>query len=102
TFFIMDGLSEGIISGSPKRVIGFVLYALLSIFVLFIFIRFLSSWFVFKANSFLGFVTRVTDPVVRPVQKIMPPVAMFDLSPMIILIIVWLLQSVVLSVFVRS
>lgn len=101
TFFIIDGMTEGVTTGNPKKLIGFILYGLLSVLVLFIFIRFLSSWFVFKPNTFLGFVARVTDPIVLPVRKIMPPVAMFDLSPMIILIIIWLLQSVVLNVFVR-
>src|SRR5918993_1043004 len=42
-FFVIDGLSTGIASGNPKMFIGFVLYGLLSVLVLFIFIRFLSS-----------------------------------------------------------
>ncbi len=34
TFFVIDGLAEGVASGNPKKVIGFVLYGLLSILVL--------------------------------------------------------------------
>ncbi len=101
TFFVIDGLSTGIASGNVKMIIGYILYALLSLLVLFIFIRFISSWFVFTRNTFLGFVMRVTDPIMLPVQKLIPPVGMFDISAMIVLIVISLLQSFVLNAFVR-
>ena len=102
TFFVIDGLTAGVITGNPKMFIGFVLYGLLSVLVLFIFIRFLAQWFVFARNTFLAFVMRVTDPIMLPVQKLIPPIAMFDLSAMVVLIVISLLQSVVLNVFVRQ
>jgi hypothetical protein len=73
TFFVIDGLAAGIATGNPMMFIGFVLYGALSVLILFIFIRFLSSWFVFRSNTFLGFVTRVTDPILLPVQRLIPP-----------------------------
>ncbi len=100
TFFVIDGLTAGVTTGNPKMFIGFVLYGLLSVLVLFIFIRFLSSWFVFTRNTFFGFVMRVTDPIILPLQKIIPPIGIFDLSAMIALILISLLQSFVLSIFV--
>ena len=102
TFFVIDGISAGIITGNPKAVVGFILYGLLSVLVLFIFIRFLSSWFVFTNNTFLGFVRKVTDPIMLPVQRLIPPIGMFDISAMIVLLIIGFLQSIVMSVFVRS
>jgi len=101
TFFVIDGLSTGIEKGNVKMIIGFILYALLSILVLFIFIRFIASWFVFRRNTFLGFVMRVTNPIMLPVQKLIPPFGMFDISAMIVLIVISLLQAFVLNVFVR-
>ena len=101
TFFVIDGLSEGIAAGQPKVVVGFVLYGLLSVLVLFIFIRFISTWFVFAPNTFLGFVKKVTDPIMIPVQRLIPPIGMFDISAMIVLIVIGLLQTVVLNIFVR-
>lgn len=102
TFFVIDGLSLGIASGNPKMFIGFVLYGLLSVLVLFIFIRFLSQWFVFTRKTFLGFVMKVTNPIMLPVQKLIPPIGMFDISAMIVLILIGLLQTVVLNIFVRN
>jgi YggT family protein len=102
TFFVIDGLSEGVLTGNPKKFIGYILYGLLSILVLFIFVRFLSQWFVFTRKTFLGFVMRVTDPIMIPVQRLIPPIGMFDISAMLVLILIGLLQAVVLNVFVRS
>ena len=101
-FFVIDGLTAGVATGNPKMVIGFILYGLLSLLVLFIFIRFLSQWIVFTRNTFLGFVMRVTDPIMLPVQKLIPPVGMFDISAMIVLIAIFLLQSIVLRMLVYS
>lgn len=100
TLFVFDGLAKGVGSGRPMVFIGFALYGLLSILVLFIFVRFISSWFVFTRNTFLGFVKRVTDPILLPVQKVIPPIGMFDISAMIVLLLISFLQSIVLSVFV--
>ena len=100
TFFVIDGLTAGVVTGNPKLVIGFVLYGLLSILVLFIFIRFLASWFVFTRNTFLGFVTTVTNPIMLPVQRLIPPVGMFDISAMVVLLLISFLQSIVMRVFV--
>src|SRR5436190_12785668 len=77
TFFVIDGLTAGVITGNPKVLIGFILYGVLSLLVLFIFIRFISFWFVFTRNTFFGFIKRVTDPILLPAQRLIPPVGMF-------------------------
>ena len=98
-FFIIDVLKEGITNGNVKWIIGILLYAVLSVYVLLIFIRFISSWFVFTRNTFPGFVKRVTDPVLIPFQRLIPPIGMFDISAMVLLILIQLLQIMVLRVF---
>lgn len=102
TFFVIDGLSAGVATGNPKVFVGFVIYGLLSLLVLFIFIRFISSWFVFTQKTFLGFVRRVTDPILLPVQRLITPIGMFDISAMIVLLLIGFLQSIVLRVFVTN
>lgn len=102
TFFVIDGMTESVMTSNPTLLFGFILYALLSILVLFIFIRFLAAWFVFTQKTFLAFVIRVTDPIMRPVQRLIPPIGMFDISAMIVLLVISFLQSVVLSIFVRN
>ena len=98
--FVIDGLTAGVVTGNPKIFVGFVLYGLLSVLVLFIFIRFISSWFVFHRNTFLGFVMKVTNPIMIPFQKLIPPIGMFDISAMVVLLLISFLQVLVLRVFV--
>jgi YggT family protein len=100
TFFVIDGLTAGVLLGSARVIVGFILYGLLSLLVLFIFIRFISQWFVFHRNTFLGFVTRVTDPILIPVRRLIPPIGMFDISAMILLLLIGFLQAIVMRVFV--
>ena len=100
TFFVIDGLTTGVLTGNAKVIVGFVLYGLLSLLVLFIFIRFISSWFVFKQKTFLGFIRRVTDPILLPAQRLIPPIGMFDISAMLVLLLIGFLQSMVLRIFV--
>ena len=99
TFFIISGLITGLAAGSVKIIVGFLLYAILSIYILLIFIRFLSSWFVFSRSTFLGFVRRVTDPVLLPVQRLIPPIGMFDISGMIVLLLLSFLRNLILRIF---
>ncbi len=101
TFYIIDGLTAATMANNAKALIGFVLYGLLSLFVLFVFIRFISMWFVFTGNTFLGFVQRVTDPVLIPLRRLIPPIGMFDISAMILLILISFLQTIILRTFVN-
>lgn len=101
-FFIIDGLSLAISSGNVKATIGFILYGLLALFILFILIRFVSQWFVFASNSFLAFVRKVTDPVMIPAQRLIPTVGMFDLSAMVVLIVIFILQAMVMATLIRG
>ena len=101
TLFVIDGLIAGVVTGNPKMFVGFVLYGLLSVLILFIFIRFLSQWFVFARGTFLDFVMKVTNPIMLPVQKLIPPIGMFDISAMLVLILIGFLQAIVLNIFVR-
>lgn len=100
TFRIIDGLTDALRANNAKALVGWTLYALVSVYILFIFIRFLGSWFVFSGNTFLGFVHRVTNPILLPVQKLIPPVGMFDLSAMIVLLVLGFLQGIILKTFV--
>ena len=100
--YIAGGLSAGIANNNLKVFVGYFLYAVISLFMFLVFMRVLSSWFVFTKNTFFGFVRRVTDPVILPLQRLIPPVGMFDLSALILLILLSLLQQFIMRLFVYS
>ncbi|MGI8555452.1 MAG: YggT family protein [Pyrinomonadaceae bacterium] len=99
TFLIIGGLTQSFAANDVKRIIGFLLYAVLSIYILLVFIRFISSWFVFSRNTFLSFVRRAADPVLLPFQRLIPPVGMFDISGMIVLLLLSFVRSLIVRIF---
>ena len=100
TFWVLERLGDANRTGNVSAFIGFALYGLIDVLILFIFIRFIAAWFVFHRNTFLGFVHRVTSPILLPFQKLIPPVGMFDISAMIVLILLGLIQTYVIRAFV--
>jgi YggT family protein len=62
--------------------------------------RVLMSWFPASAGSKLATVLYdVTEPVLGPIRKIVPPIGMLDLSPFIAMVLLQLLQVFILSLF---
>jgi YggT family protein len=41
----------------------------------------------------------ITEPVIRPIRRIMPSTGVIDLSPLVALLIIWLLQYILSGVF---
>ncbi|WP_005032716.1 YggT family protein [Holophaga foetida] len=70
-----------------------VLY-LIKALVLLIFISSVLSWFhPDPRNPFVKLVRTVVDPLVHPIQRIIPPFGGMDFSPLIAFVILLLLQS---------
>lgn len=75
------------------RAVIIVCYALIVAIV----IRSLMSWFtVSRDNFFANLLQTITDPILAPLRRIIPRLNMFDLSPMVAIIllyvVVYLLQ----------
>ena len=81
---------------------GNVLYDLGQVYVLILFARAILSWFPYSHDSPLNPVRRVvfvlTEPVLAPFRRIIPPVGMFDLSFLVAFIVV---ELIVQNVFAR-
>ena len=75
--------------------------SLLSAYLIVIFGRVILSWFPITPGSGLagvyGFVYTLTEPVLGPVRRILPPLGGFDLSPIVVIIGVNVLRSALCS-----
>jgi YggT family protein len=80
---------------------GNFLYVLGQIYVLILVVRALLSWFPYREDSPVNPLRRVvftlTEPVLAPFRRIIPPVGMFDLSFLVAFIVVELIVSNVLA-----
>lgn len=59
-----------------------------------IIIRLLLSWFVspFSGNPAVRLLRRITDPILRPLSEMLPPIGGLDLSPLLAFFAIHLFQ----------
>lgn len=89
--------------GAMITVLGFVLYGLLSIYLLLIIIRIIFSWgMVSYTNRVMKFLVDVTEPLLGPLRRMIPPLGWLDISPMVAILIIWLFQAAVAGTLLRG
>lgn len=61
-----------------------------------IFARVILTWFpqMSPTNPLVKMVFTVTEPILGPIRRLLPQMGMFDLSPMIALILIYIIQSI--------
>jgi YggT family protein len=76
---------------------------LLDAYLILLFGRIILSWFPIESGSVMasvfGCLYAVTEPVLGPIRRVIPPMGMggmgFDFSPLIVILVVSLLRSVI-------
>ena len=68
-------------------------------FYIAIFARVILSWFPSqRSNPLVQLLYLVTEPILAPIRRFMPNVGMMDLSPIIAMILVMVVQQILLAV----
>jgi len=98
-FYTIDGITANIPGGSPTKIVGFILYGALSLLSLAIVIRIVLSWVMSFTNPVLRFLRKITDPILEPFRRMIPPLGVFDISALIVLFLLNFLQLAVRGVF---
>jgi YggT family protein len=101
-FFAIDNVIFGIRNASITRVVGGILFGFLGIYSLLIVFRIILSWITSYSNKVLKFLMKLTDPILEPFRRLIPPIGMFDLSPIIVLLLLNFLQMAVAGVLLSS
>ena len=91
----VKGLLYSVRDGRPIAVVGYVLYGTLALYSLMIFARIVMSWGVSPHNRLLHFLIRTTEPILGPFRRVIPPLGMIDVSPIVVLLLLDLLQRAV-------
>ena len=80
-----------------------LLLTLIQLLLFAIFARIIISWllvagmrneFILRVDRTLGM---ITDPLMRPLRRFIPPIGMIDITPMVAIIVLWILQRVIRS-----
>ena len=79
-----------------------ILFYIIDLLIVVIIVQVVLSWLisfqvVSARNQFIDTVWRltrvITDPLLKPIRRIMPPVQGFDFAPMVLLLILYLIQN---------
>jgi YggT family protein len=99
--FTLNGIVVSLQLGRLISLVGFALYGLLAIFSLMIFMRIVFSWGASSVNRVLRFLIRVTEPVMGPFRRLIPPLGMLDISPIVVLLLISLFQRAIMGTLIR-
>ena len=99
----LSGIISSVASGAIVSVFGFILYGLISIYILLIFMRIIFSWgMVSYGNRLMRFLVDTTEPLLGPLRRMIPPLGKFDISPIVAFFILWLFQQAIAGTLLRT
>ncbi len=99
----LAGIVYSLGGGRVVPIIGYVLYGLVSLYILLIFIRIVFSWGMASySNRVMRFLVNATEPMLGPLRRIVPLVGNFDISPIVAFLILWLLQGAIVGTLLKG
>jgi YggT family protein len=99
----LAGILVSLDARSVIAMMGYLLYGLLGLYSLLIFIRIILSWgMVGYSNRLMRFLVNATEPLLGPLRRVVPTVGVFDISPIVAFVVVWLLQAAVAGTLLRG
>ena len=95
------GVIDSLERGAIVSLIGHLLFGLLALLSLLIFMRIVFSWGASSENRVLRFLITATEPVLAPARRIIPPLGMFDISSIVVLLLIQLFQTAIAGTLIR-
>lgn len=100
--FVLSGSILSVRIGSFTSLIGYILYGVLSLYSLMILLRIVFDWLMIFRGRLSRFLFVTTEPVLAPFRRIIPRIGMFDISPIVVFLLISILQRVVVSKLISS
>jgi YggT family protein len=72
-----------------------LIYFTINVYIIAIIVRALLSWVVpygAHQNPAGGLLISLTEPLLRPARRVLPPLSGFDVSPIVVLVVLWIVQ----------
>jgi len=101
-FAFLHTIYRSLDAGSPKGALGYLLDGLVQLYILLVVIRILFAWFhvgYSGRGSLVRFVFESTEPALARVRGILPPLGMFDLSPILLFVALHFVRIVIRRIF---
>lgn len=78
-----------------------ILQTVIDIYIFIIFLSAILSYFLPPYHRVREFVDRFVNPVLIPIRRVIPPIGMVDISPIVLLLIVQLGGSMLVNILYR-
>ena len=92
------GLSRAA-GGGPRAMLAFLIGAVYSVLFAALLLRVVASWFgAFRYSRWMRPAYALTDWLVEPIRRVLPPMGAVDWSPLVAWLALWVLKQVLLSV----
>lgn len=97
------GVWDSVTRGAVILAIGYIIYGLISIYLVLIIARVVCSWGQLTyRNRVMRFLVNTTEPLLGPLRRMLPPLGMFDISPIVAILIIWFLLAAVSGTLLRG
>jgi YggT family protein len=84
----------------PGAWASFLLNLVYNVLLLALLVRVIGSWLgMGRYNRWLRFAYRLTDWIVEPIRRMLPPLGFIDLSPLVAFLALWLIRTMVARLF---
>jgi YggT family protein len=93
--FMLNGIIGSARAGSAQSVIGYLLGGLIAIYIFLILLRIVSIYAMGYTSKLRQILAQVCDPVLAPARRMIPPVGMLDISALVVLILLSLIETVI-------
>lgn len=70
-----------------------ILHTVLRVYTMIVIVKVLLSYFLSPYHPVREAVDRLVDPLLEPIRRNLPPVGMFDFSPLVLLILIQIVDS---------
>jgi YggT family protein len=94
----LSALSQGSAFQGLRYLIGAVALGVIAVVITAIILQVIFSWVGFFGNWLSRVVIRISEPVLDPFRRLIPPLGTIDISPLIALMILFLLSSAVRAI----
>jgi len=90
--------------------LGQLLHLLLDLYLYVIIASVVASWLIAfevinirnpQAANLMRLLNKITEPVFKPLRKYIPPIGGMDLTPLVVILGIYILQSIVFKIFMN-
>jgi YggT family protein len=90
---------EWAVHGGPRAIFVVMVNIVYEVLFVALVLRVLGSWFgLFRYSRWMRPAYVLTDWLVEPIRRVLPPLAMLDLSPLVAWLVLWVLRRLLLSI----